>query len=71
MPYKFIIHYPNGDYDSYEDDDKVYDTEDEAEDAANYDISCYHQGSETLHYSNPGDWDDESDADISYEVVEI
>lgn len=36
-----------------------------------YMCSCYHEGMEILHMSNPGDYPLDEDADVDYEIVEI
>lgn len=55
-----------------EEQDEVFDTEEEAEDFANYLCSCSREGAEILHMSNPGDYDyDEDDFESpEYEIVE-
>ena len=56
-----------------EDQDHIFDTEEEAEEHALYLCSCTSAGAETLHMSNPGDYDyDEDNFDGSqYEIIEI
>ena len=51
---------------------KFFDTEETAEDCALYLCSCARDGAETLHLSNPGDYDyDEDDyEDPEYEIIE-
>lgn len=63
--YKIII-----DGEEWEDD--IFDSEDEAEDYARYLQSCARTGSETLHMSNPGDYDYDADDFESpdYEIIE-
>ena len=53
MKYTAIIHFPDEDLELEEE----YDTEEEAEEAAQYAISCCETGAETLHMSNPGDYE--------------
>lgn len=55
-----------------EEQDEVFDTEEKAEDFANYLCSCSREGAEILHMSNPGDYDyDEDDFESpEYEIVE-
>ena len=50
-----------------------FDTEEEAEDHALYLKGCARQGAETLHWSNPGDWDYNEDTfeEPDYEIIEI
>lgn len=52
--------------------DEVFSTEEAAEDYALYLCSCARDGAETLHWSNPGDYDyDENDfEDPDYEIIE-
>ena len=40
-----------------EEQDEVFATKEEAEDYALYLCSCCRTGAETLHWSNPGDYD--------------
>ncbi len=56
-----------------EEQDEVFDTEAAAEDYALYLCSCTEVGAETLHLSNPGDYDYDEDAFESpeYEIVEV
>lgn len=63
--YKIII---DGD-----EQDDVFDTKEEAEEYALYLCGCAHVGAETLHMSNPGDYDYDEDnfEDPDYEIVEI
>ena len=51
-------------------EDEVFDTEEEAEEYALYLSSCAREGAETLHLSNPGDYD-EDDYDDDYEVIQV
>lgn len=55
-----------------EEQDEVFDTEEEAEEYALELCSCHRVGSETLHWSNPGDYDYDEDTYESpdYEIVE-
>lgn len=56
-----------------EEEDDIFDTEEAAEEYADYLVSCTREGAEILHMSNPGDYDyDEDDFDDpEYEIVEI
>lgn len=56
-----------------EEEDDIFDTEEAAEEHADYLVSCTREGAEILHMSNPGDYDyDEDDFDDpEYEIVEI
>lgn len=60
--YYYEIHCGDGEILDSRDDDEFFDSEDEANDAALYALSCAQVGAETLHLSNPGDYPD-SDAD--------
>jgi hypothetical protein len=70
LKYYVELHYSDGSiYDSFEEEgeDGLFDTEDAAEDYANYLESCRHSGAETLHMSNPGDYapdDPDDEAEI-------
>ena len=59
-------------FDGEEEDDN-FDTEEAAEEYADYLVSCTREGAEILHMSNPGDYDyDEDDfEDPEYEIVEV
>lgn len=56
-----------------EEQDEEFDSEEAAEDYALYLCSCSQVGAETLHMSNPGDYDYDEDEweDPDYEIVEI
>ncbi len=53
--------------------DDVFDTEAEAEEYAVYLVGCARTGAETLHMSNPGDYDYDEDSFESpdYEIIEV
>lgn len=55
-----------------EEQDEVFDTEEDAEEYALYLRSCTRTGAETLHWSNPGDYDYDEDTfeDMDYEIVQ-
>lgn len=61
--YKVIF---NGD-----EEDEEFESYEAAEEYAQYLCSCSHEGAETLHMSNPGDYDDDDYGDENYEIVEI
>lgn len=69
MPYKVVYHYDNGE--TYE-DEEIYRTEDEANEAGLYGLACYNEGGEILEMSNPGDypWNEDED-ETNFEVIEI
>ncbi len=56
-----------------EEDDEIFDTEEEAEEYALYMCSCSRTGAETLHWSNPGDYEFDENLweDPEYEIIEI
>ena len=69
--YKYILHFSDGrDLDS-EDYGDIYDSYEAAQDAALEAIGGYRMGGETLHLSNPGDYDECEDEDIDYDILEI
>ena len=49
--------------------DETFDSYEEAEDAALYQMSCYDLGGEVLNLSNPGDYP-LSDDELIYEIIE-
>ena len=53
-------------------EDDVFDTEEEAEEYAQYLCSCTRQGAEILHMSNPGDYEYDEDTfeEPEYEIIE-
>lgn len=67
--YIVTIHFPTGDMELEE----IYDTEEDAEEAACIAISAWNQGCEDLHNLNPGDYDyDEDDIDdVDYDIDEV
>ena len=56
-----------------EEQEEVFDTEAAAEEYALYLCSCSRTGAETLHLSNPGEYEYNEDTfiDPDYEIVEI
>jgi len=65
--YKVLMYYPDG---TSQEDDEVFDTEAEAEDYGCYLCSCFRDGSETLHMSNP--WENPMpDGEADFEIIEI
>ena len=56
-----------------EEQDELFDTEEDAEEAALYLCSCTRTGAEIQHMSNPGDYDYDEDEfeDPDYEIVEV
>lgn len=53
--------------------DEVFDTEEDAEEHALYLRSCCCTGAQTLHWSNPGDYDYDEDTFEApdYEIIEV
>ena len=75
IKYKYILTYPDGEtYDSVDDGmEDLFDSYEDAVEAALYAISCSKAGAETLHLSNPGDYEYDEDTyeDPEYEIIEI
>ena len=71
--YKIIYHWSNGNDSEDDNDGEYYATEKDAEDAADYGLSCAKLGGQILEMSNPGDYPyDESEYDDNtYEIVEV
>lgn len=61
------MRYPDG---TTEEDDEVFELETEADEHGQYMVSCYEQGGEILHLSNPGDYPP-SDGGADFEVIEV
>ena len=66
--YKIIMQYPDG---TNEEQDEVFDTEEDAEEYANYLVSCSQEGAEILNLSNPGDYPLDDYEDPDFEIIEI
>lgn len=72
--YKYILTFEDGEeIDSYESDGErgLFSDYETAEEEALYAVSCWRQGAEILHMSNPGDWEDNSDEDVDIEIAEM
>ena len=70
--YKYVITFDDGEeMDSYEMDEELFDSEEEAYDAAEYAVSCTNLGAEIDHMSNPGDYPDEDCGGTDIEIVQI
>ena len=68
MPkFKVVITYSNGDTDNI---DELFDSYEEAEEAALEYISNWHAGGEVLELSNPGDYPYEPDDEPDYDIFE-
>ena len=66
---KYSVRYIYSDgTDGYDPDE--YETIEEATAAGEYGCSCNHQGIDTMHMSNPGDYPLDDD-DIEFEVITI
>lgn len=61
------MHYPDG---TDEEEDELYDSEEQAEEAGCYGCSCYSQGAEILNMSNPGDYPLD-DGECDFEIIEV
>lgn len=68
MKYKVVMHYSDG---TDEEEDELYDSEEQAEEAGNYSCSCYREGREILNLSNPGDYPLDDDDDCDFDVIEV
>ena len=68
MKYKVEMHYSDG---TVEEEDEIFDTEEEAEEHAQYMCSCYYEGAEILNLSNPGDYPLDPDDEVDYEIIEV
>lgn len=69
MPkYKVLMQYSDG---TNEEQDEVFDTEEDAEEYANYLVSCNEEGEEILNLSNPGDYPLDDYEAPDFEIVEI
>jgi len=69
MPkYKIIMQYADG---TNEEEDNVFDTVEDAEEYANYLVSCNQEGAEILNLSNPGDYSLDDYEAPDFEIVEI
>lgn len=66
MSYMFKLVFGDGDIEEF---DEVFDSEEEALEAASYAVACQREGAEIEHMSNPGDYPDD-DVDVDYEVFE-
>lgn len=65
--FKVVIKYPGG---ASEEEDELFDTEEAANEAGMYAVSCYAQGGEVLNMSNPGDYPLSGEV-ADFEVVEV
>ena len=68
MKYKVVMRYPDG---VEEEEDELYDSEEQAEEAGLYSCSCYREGGEVLSLSNPGDYPLDEDSDCDFEVIGV
>lgn len=66
--YKIVMKYSDG---TNEEDDDIFDSEEAAEEYANYLIGCSQVRAETLNLSNPGDYSFDDYEDIDFEIIEI
>ena len=54
-----------------EEQDEIFDSEEEAEEYAQYLCSCARTGAEILNMSNPGDYPLDEDDDADFEIIEV
>lgn len=66
--FKVIINYPDG---TSEEADEVCKTEAEAQEYVSYLSSCYNQGGEVLHFSNPGDYPPSEENVLDFDVIKV
>jgi hypothetical protein len=66
MVFKVVMKYSDGEQ---EEDDEVFETEAEADEYGQTQVSNYETGGEVLHASNPGDHPQGAE-DVDYEVIE-
>lgn len=66
VKYKIIL-----DGEEWEDD--IFDSEEDAREYALYLVGCARTGAETLHWSNPGDYEYDEDTyeDLEFEIIEV
>ena len=67
--YKVVMLYQGGRI--REEDDELFDTELEADDAGLYYCTYYQDGGEILNLSNPGDYPFGEDEELDFEVIEV
>ena len=65
--YRVEMIYPSGETEL---EDYVFDSREEAEEHGLYMCSCYSQGGEDLHMSNPGDYPNSGDG-ADFRIIEI
>jgi hypothetical protein len=66
--YKVVMCYSDG---TREEDDEICETESEADEYGQYLCSCYRQGNEILHLSNPGDYPLDENGEVDFEIIEV
>ena len=66
--YRVIIHYADG---TTEVEDEIFYSRSDAEEYGSYMVACCHDGAETSHLSNPGDYPFEDAGDVYSEVEEV
>lgn len=66
--FKVVMKYSDG---TTEEDDEVFESEAEANEHGLYLCSCYEEGGEILHMSNPGDYPLDDDDRADFEVIEV
>lgn len=68
MKHRVLILYPDG---RDEEEEALFDSEDQALEAAEDVCSCYNLGAEILNMSNPGDYPFDGDAECGFEIIEV
>lgn len=66
--YKIVMQYSDG---VSEEDDYIFDTEEDAEEYANYLVGCSREGAEILNLSNPDDYPLDDYEEPDFEIIEI
>lgn len=54
-----------------EEEDEIYDTYEDAKSYADYLVSCYHTGGETMEMSNPGDYPYDPNDEVEYKIIKV
>lgn len=68
MGFKVVLKFSDG---SVEEDDEILETEQEANEYGQQQVSSYQAGGEVLNLSNPGDYPLSDDDDVDFEVVAV
>ena len=54
-----------------EEEGEIYDTYEDAKSYADYLVSCYHTGGETMEMSNPGDYPYDPNDEVEYKIIKV